>query len=198
MLAGYFAGRLGQRKIMIVCSWVALIGNLLMALLWIAGDPTTLRLPGMEGFTGLSFFTIALFVLTIITSGFMGVSAQIVIPMTADCADYETYRTGKYVPGLMGTLFSFVDKLISSLAPFITSLLIAAIGFKDVMPDVDTPYSDALRNVGVFITYGLVSIGLICNIIAMRFYPLTREKMEEIREKIAEIKASHGDNDAAA
>ena len=63
---------------------------------------------------------------------------------------------------------------------------------------VDTAYSDALRNVGVFITYGLVSIGLICNIIAMRFYPLTREKMEEIREKIAEIKASHEANDAAA
>ena len=26
--------------------------------------------------------------------------------MTADCADYEVYRSGKYVPGLMGTLFS--------------------------------------------------------------------------------------------
>ena len=34
--------------------------------------------------------------------------------MTADCADYEVYRSGRYVPGLMGTLFSFVDKLISS------------------------------------------------------------------------------------
>lgn len=42
--------------------------------------------------------------------------------MTADCADYEVYRTGKYVPGLMGTLFSFVDKLVSSLAATVVAL----------------------------------------------------------------------------
>ena len=29
--------------------------------------------------------------------------------MTADCADYVVYRSGRYVPGLMGTLFSFVE-----------------------------------------------------------------------------------------
>ncbi len=34
--------------------------------------------------------------------------------MTADCADYEVYRTGKYVPRPDGHLFSFVDKLVSS------------------------------------------------------------------------------------
>ena len=113
---------------------------------------------------------------------------QQVIPMTADCADYETYRSGKYVPGLMGTLFSFIDKLVSSLAPFVASICLAAIGFKEVMPDVDTPYSPQLKAVGIFLMYGLVSIGLIFNVIAMKFYPLTAEKMAEVREKIAEIK----------
>ena len=29
------------------------------------------------------------------------------IPMVADCSDYETYRSGKYIPGIMGTLFSW-------------------------------------------------------------------------------------------
>ena len=28
------------------------------------------------------------------------------IPMVADCSDYETYRSGNYVPGIIGTLFS--------------------------------------------------------------------------------------------
>ena len=32
-------------------------------------------------------------------------------------------------------------------------------------------------------------IGLVCNLIAMKFYPLTKEKMEEIQDAIAEIKA---------
>ena len=50
--------------------------------------------------------------------------------MTADCADYEVYRTGKYVPGMMGTLFSLVDKLISSFAPLLTGVAFAAIKAK--------------------------------------------------------------------
>ena len=185
---GVIATRFGQRKAMVVSSWIALIGNILMILLWTFGDATSLSLPGYEGFTGFNFFTIALFVLTVVAGGFQQVSSNIVIPMTADCADYETYRSGKYVPGLMGTLFSFIDKLVSSLAPFIASICLAAIGFTTAMPDVDTPYSPQLKAVGIFLMYGLVSIGLVFNVIAMKFYPLTAEKMKEVREKIAEIK----------
>lgn len=39
--------------------------------------------------------------------------------------------------------------------------------------------------------YGLVSLGLLVNVIAMKYYPLTAEKMEEVRERIAEIKAEY-------
>ncbi len=88
---------------MVLSSKIAILGNILMILLWIFGDPTTLSLPGYEGFHGFTFFTVALLVLTIVTGGFQNVASSIVIPMTADCADYETYRSGRYVPGLMGT-----------------------------------------------------------------------------------------------
>ena len=60
------------------------------------------------------------------------------------------------------------------------------------MPDVDTPYSLKLKVVGVFLMYGLIVFGLICNLIAMKFYPLTAEKMEEVRRQIAQIKEAHG------
>ena len=36
-------------------------------------------------------------------------TADMPIPMVADCADYETYSSGKFIPGIMGTLFSLVD-----------------------------------------------------------------------------------------
>ena len=193
---GVIATRFGQRKAMIVSSWIALAGNVLMVLLWSFGDPTSLSLPGYEGFHGFTFFTIALFVLTVVTGGFQQVSSSIVIPMTADCADYETYRSGKYVPGLMGTLFSFIDKLVSSLAPMIASLCLAAIGFREKMPDVDTPFTPQLKAVGIFLMYGLVIIGLIFNVVAMKFYPLTAEKMEEVREKIQSIKDSYAKGEA--
>lgn len=186
---GGLATKLGQRKAMLIGSIGGIITNCLLALLWLFGDPMSLGLPGVEGFAGLTFFTVALLVLTIVQGGFQGISGNIVIPMTADCSDYEVYRSGKYVPGLMGTLFSFVDKLISSFAPMLAGLLFSAIGFKDVMPDQNAPYSTSLLYVVVFLSYGIVILGLICNLIAMKFYPLTKEKMAEIQGEIAAIKA---------
>lgn len=186
---GVIATRLGQRKAMLVGSWGALISSGLLMLLWIFGDPTTFALPGDGRFVAFNLASILLLVLTILQQGFSYVSSTIVIPMTADCADYETYRSGRYVPGLMGTLFSFVDKMVSSFAPMITSLLLAAIGFQEKMPDVNTPYSTNLKVVGLICMYGIVMVGLACNLIAMKFYPLTKQKMEKIQAEIAAIKA---------
>ena len=73
----------------------------------------------------------------------------------------------------------------------IASLCLSAIGFKEVMPDLNTPFTPQLKIVGIFLMYGLVSIGLLVNVIAMKYYPLTAEKMEEVRERIAEIKAEY-------
>lgn len=180
------ATKLGQRKAMLIGSIGGIVVNIAMASLWLFGDPTSMS--NAEGGLAFGGFTILYVLLTIILGGFQGISGNIVIPMTADCADYEVYRSGKYVPGLMGTLFSFVDKMISSLAPMIAGLFFAAIGFKEVLPDVKTPYSTSLLYVGVFLMYGIVILGLLCNLVALKFYPLTKEKMAEIQTEIAAIK----------
>ena len=193
LVIGGLATTLGQRKGMIIGSAGGIITSLMLIALWLIGDPTTMWDPtgGANGTGGMamSAFTVILIGLTIINYSFNNLAGNIVIPMTADCADYEVYRTGRYVPGMMGTLFSFVDKLISSLAPFIAGIMFAAIGFPDILPDASTPYSDELKYVGIFLMYGLVIIGQICNLVAMKFYPLTKEKMEEIRSEIERIKS---------
>ena len=193
LVIGGLATRLGQRKGMIIGSVGGIITSLILIAWWMIGDPTSMWNPtgGADGTGAMAMgaFTIVLVVLTIINSAFNNLSANIVIPMTADCADYEVYRTGKYVPGMMGTLFSFVDKLISSAAPMIAGMMFAAIGYDKILPDASSPYSDSLKFVGLFLMYGLVIIGQICNLIAMKFYPLTKEKMEEIRGEIEKIKA---------
>lgn len=195
---GIFAPRVGLKKAMQVGSWGGLIINILLIVLWFVGDPKTLSLPGYingygEAFQGINFFTGALFLLTIVSTFFQALSGNTVYPMAADCTDYETYRTGRYVPGLVGTLFSFVDKMVSAFAPVLAGLLFAMIGFSDALPDVTTPETVPLKAVGVFLTYGMLVIGFIFNIIAMKFYPLTKEKMEEIQEKIVRIKAESGE-----
>lgn len=183
------ATKLGMRKAMLIGSIGGIVANALLALLWMFGDPTTMS--NAEGGLNWGFFTIAYVLLSVAFGGFQGISGNIVIPMTADCADYEVYRTKRYVPGMMGTLFSFVDKVISSFAPMIAGLMFAAIGFKDKMPDVGTPYSDELKYVAIFLSYGIVIIGLICNLVALKFYPLTKEKMAEIQTEIARIKVEN-------
>lgn len=187
LVIGGLATTLGQRKGMIIGSVGGMVTSAMLAALWLFGDPMSMN--NGSGGLRMGFFAIALIVLTVVNGAFNNLAGNIVIPMTADCADYEVYRTGKYVPGMMGTLFSFVDKMISSLAPLIAGVMFAAIGFKDVLPDASTPYSDSLKYVGIFLMYGLIIIGQAFNLVAMKFYPLTKEKMEEIREEINRIKA---------
>ncbi|MBP3710144.1 MAG: MFS transporter [Treponema sp.] len=189
---GYIARKLGQKKAMLFGTYGSLVTCALIIVLFYALDPMTFRLPKTDGYTGMTAFTVLYVLLFLLFKGFSGVSSNIVIPMTADCADYEVYRSKKYVPGLMGTVFSFVDKLISSLSATIVGLLCAAIGFKEQLPTIDTPFSPQLKFVGLFAMYGLVIIGLLFNVVAMKFYPLNKEKMAEIQAEIAKIKAEQG------
>ncbi|MBQ0001329.1 MAG: MFS transporter [Clostridiales bacterium] len=203
VFVGGLATTLGQRKAMLIGSWGGIVLNAVMICLWIFGDPTSMS-SGYGTPMVWSFFTVAYIVLTVAIAGFQGISGNIVIPMTADCADYEVYRTGKYVPGLMGTLFSLVDKLISSFAPMITGVMLAGIGFTTKLPDADTTMAmmndgitegfqginvGAIMPVALFLAFGTVIIGLLCNIVALKFYPLTKEYMAEIQDEIAAIKA---------
>ncbi len=189
------ATRLGQKAAMIIGSWGGIIINALLIALWLMGDYKSFS--AGAGAVNWGFFAIAYVVLQVANGAMTGLSGNIVIPMTADCADYEVYRTGKYVPGLMGTLFSFVDKIISSFAPMIVSFGFAAIGFTESLPDLTHAEMLAanpdLLNTTVILTlfflHGSVIIGNLCNVLAMKFYPLSKEKMEEIQDEIAAIKA---------
>jgi len=189
---GYIARQLGQKKALLFGTYGALVCCILSILIFYVMDPTTLSLPVKgQDFAGWNMFTLCYLALFLLMKGFTGISGNIVIPMTADCADYEVYRSGKYVPGLMGTLFSFVDKIISSLGVTVVGLLCASVGFSKELPTVDTPFSPELKVVAMITMYGLLIFGLICNVIAMKFYPLTKEKMQSIQEEIAAIKAKN-------
>ena len=181
----FIASKMGQKTGMLVGTYASMACFIGIFVLFLLGDPKSLDV-GMTN--GLNFFTAAFVVLWVVGRSFNAMSGNLVIPMTADCADYEVYRTGKYVPGLMGTLFSFVDKLISSLAGTFVSLMLATIGFTTVQPTQDTPYSTGIFWVTMACFIGAPMIGWICNIIAMHFYPLSKEFMAEIQEKVAEIK----------
>ena len=182
------APKIGQKEAMVFGSTGGIVINALLFCLWVFGDPTSMTSNPATGALHWGFFLIVHVGLSILQAGFQGISGNIVIPMTADCADYEVYRTGKYVPGLMGTLFSFVDKIVSSLAPMIAGVIFAVCGFADHNPVAGDTVTMGLRVGVAFLAFGLIIIGLICNLIAMKFYPLTKEKMAEIQDEIIVIK----------
>ena len=191
---GYVARKFGQMKGFKLASWASIILLGLIILLFAFGDPSSLSLPGDGSFTGFNAFTVVFFILMLLFTGTKNIASGLVYPMTADCTDYEVYRSGKYVPGLIGTIFSFIDKLISSLAPLIIGVLCAAVSSSTELPTAETPYTPGLAVVGVFCMFGVVLIGFIFNIIAMHFYPLDKEKMDAIAEDIARIKRESMEN----
>ncbi len=197
---GFIARKMGQKKALIVGTWGALITSAIMCVVICMAHGANVAMPTFQ-LTKLatwgnlfvpsnwSFLGLLFILLVIVQKGFSGISGNIVIPMTADCADYEVYRSGRYVPGLMGTLFSFVDKLISSLGATIVAVIYSFIGFKESLPTPETPYSTGLLIATLVCFLGLPVIGWILNVVAMKFYPLTKEKMAEIQDEIARIKA---------
>ncbi|MBP3520130.1 MAG: MFS transporter [Oscillospiraceae bacterium] len=180
----FVARKMGLKTALLTSTYGGMIAAILMGCLLIFGDPTQLGVA-----TGnWNLFTIAFLALWLLWNSCVGVGGDLGITMSADCADYEVYRSGKYVPGLMGTLFSFIDKMISSLATTFVALLFAAIGFKDQLPDYTTAYSDDIFRVTLICFIVAPLIGWCFNIVAMKFYPLTKEKMEEVQIAIADIK----------
>ena len=137
----------GQKKSLMTYVTVALlsyVGVLVLLLLWKQGDPAwNLRIMG-EGGLELNLYTILFVLFFGIGYGAYYSTADMPIPMVADCADYETYRSGKFIPGIMGTLFSLVDKLVSSLAATVVSIALMFIGVGD-LPTKTTAYVSGMN-----------------------------------------------------
>ena len=107
-------------------------------------------------------------------------TADMPIPMVADCADYETYRSGKYIPGIMGTLFSLVDKLVSSLASLVVTIAVGFIGLSSI-PDQYSPYVPGMNVVVIVLFCVIPMLAWAATLIAMKGYTLTGERMKTIQ-----------------
>jgi len=161
-------------------AFICYIGVLVLLLLWGRSDAFTLSLMGENGIA-INLYTVLFIALFGVGYGAYYATADMPIPMVADCADYETYRSGKYIPGIMGTLFSLVDKLVSSLAATIVGLSVSAIGLAN-LPTADTPYAPGMNVVVILLFCALPMVAWGITLITMKGYSLTGERMKEIQE----------------
>ncbi len=179
----------GQKASLVCYVGVALAcyaAVLALLLLWRRGDPAW----NLTIYTGELFggdFKLSLNLYTILFIAFFGVgygayysTADMPIPMVADCSDYETYRSGRYIPGIMGTLFSLVDKLVSSLASLVVTIAVSFLGLSAI-PDQYSPYVPGMNWVVVALFCVIPMAAWVATLIAMKGYFLTGERMKTIQ-----------------
>ncbi|WP_410035901.1 MFS transporter [Anaerococcus kampingiae] len=149
---------------------------IVLGLLFVTPDTTTL-----SNMSFVSIVFIALWILARIAGGY---PSSIVLTMSADITDYVTAKTGKFAPGLIGTIFSLTDSISSSIAPVVIGWVVALMGFKDAYPQPGDALTPAIYKGGL-ILIGIAFLTLLVTMILIRFYPLDRKEMELIAEDIA-------------
>ena len=156
------------------------IGVLVLLLLWKQGDSAFNFSIMSDGKLSINLYTILFILFFGVGYGAYYATADMPIPMVADCADYETYRSGKFIPGIMGTLFSLVDKLVSSLSATVVGIAVSFIGL-ETLPTKVTPYTPGMNVVVIVLFCIIPMIAWAATLIAMKGYDLTGERMKEIQ-----------------
>ena len=177
----------GQKKSLMTYVAVALvcyIGVFAMLLLWKQGDPAW-----MLSISNINLYTVLFVVFFGIGYGAYYATADMPIPMVADCADYETYRSGKFIPGIMGTLFSLVDKLVSSLSATVVSIALLFIGVHD-LPTKATEYVSGMNWVVIALFCVIPMAAWAVTLIAMGGYELDGQRVKTIQAVNAARKAA--------
>lgn len=171
------AQRLGQKKAFESFTLLAIVFQIFMTFLLLFGKLTQI------GLTKWNMISILFFGIFILLNGCKTVSNNIVVPMIADCSDYEVYRSGNYVPGIMGALFSLIDQVVSAFGTAFVGLVVAMIGFRNSLPQIDDKLTNSLKMVAI-LCYCIIPIGgWLLSLRSMKYYELDKERMREINLK---------------
>ena len=172
------AQKMGQKKSLVIFTALGIFFQAVMALVLMHKHINTISFsPGK--INGITLWFVGVYILL---NGCKSITNNMVIPMIADCSDYETYRSGKYIPGIMGTLFSLVDKLVSSLAQTLVAIIFLICTGVNELPNDATPYTGGIK-VAVIVMFCVIPmLAWAATLIAMKGYSLTGEKMKAIQK----------------
>ncbi|MCI6465531.1 MAG: MFS transporter [Faecalicatena sp.] len=180
ILGAKYAGKHGNKESMVTWTRVALVVAVISVLFCSFAD--------LKKVTVAAVPTILFFLLTFALNGSKMCITTATGAMCADIIDFELDRSGKFLPAAVTATYSFIDKCISSLGSTIAAGCVALIGFRTVMPQPTDEATTPILVMTMFLYYGLPIIGWICTLVAMKFSPLSKEKMMEVQKNIQEKK----------
>ncbi len=176
------AQKMGQKKSLVIFTALGIFFQAIMALVLMHKHINTISFsPGK--INGITLWFVGVYILL---NGCKSITNNMVIPMIADCSDYERCRSGKFVPGLMGALFSFVDKVFAALGTGFVGIVMFIIGYNRRLPQIGDEVTPLLKWAALFLYCGIPIIGWVCSLVSMRYYTLDQKTMSEISQKLHE------------
>lgn len=175
---GIFISKWGAKKCTVVWSWISIgIAGAAVGFCLLLGGAHGMRKLGVVG-VPLVLWAI----LNLAKSGSMMILTTANSAMRADIVDYEHTRSGRYMPAVISGIYSFVDKLVSSLGSTVAAVSITFVGYINSVPQLGDEATWPKFWMCMFLVMGLPMLGWICNIIAMKFYDLNKERMVEVQK----------------
>lgn len=171
----------GQRRALMLATFFAVVLQFIMGAVLLYGNITEISFIPSK-INGITILFVLIFTLL---NGCKSIINNMVVPMIADCCDFEMTRSGKYVPGLMGALFSFVEKAVSAFGTAFVGVVLTFIGFGKVLPQVTDEATPVLVWTTLFLYCGIPILGWFVTLLAIHNYELDKAKMKEIHQKNA-------------
>lgn len=176
------AQRMGQKRALVLFTGMGIFFQILMILVLIQENVNTISFRPSR----INLITIVFVVVYILLNGCKSITNNMVVPMIADCSDYEEYRSGRYVPGLMGALFSFADKIFAAFGTAFVGLVMMVIGYNKAFPQIGDTLTPVLKWTTIFLFCIIPIVGWLISLLAMKFYSLDKKKMREIAMALQE------------
>ncbi|MCR5791549.1 MAG: MFS transporter [Lachnospiraceae bacterium] len=171
------AQKWGQKRALVIFTELAIFFQVLMAFVLLRPDVNQIR----YGLYLPNTVSILFFVVFVLLNGCKSVTNNMVVPMIADCSDYEVTRSGHYVPGIMGALFSFVDKAFAALGTAFVGLVLLIVGFGGTFPQVSDPLTPTLKWTILFLYCGVPILGWLVSLLALHRYELDKKAMHKVQ-----------------
>lgn len=171
-----FIKRFGRREVFAFSSWGGFLFGIAAIFLILINPGSMWLLVAVMGFNMLLI---------------SGTGDTNLIPMIGDAADYHYYKYGKFLPGMIGTAFSFIDKIVSSFGALIIGVVLSSVGFESI--DV-TPQTSAMFWAVLIMYFGIPAFGHLCSIIGMKFHPLDKKTHEKMLVDLAERKLEQSES----
>lgn len=181
------AQKFGQKHALVLFTNLAILFQIMMAILLAVGNVNQIHF----SFHHMNGITVTFFIIFVLLNGSKSITNNMVVPMIADCSDYEIYRSGKYVPGLMGAMFSFIDKIFTALGTAFVGLVLILIGYGKRLPQISDPLTGKVKWITIFLYCIIPILGWVCSIIALKFYKLDKATMTKIQVEKAHRKKTH-------